>query len=124
MLTARLVRTYPVLTISTIATTVVVMFFTYFPGIHLTATQLSSVATIATAVAALVAAFLVTPANLGVIGGIISTILVAATSFGLHLSNDLIAAVTAAIVAVLGYVLHGHVSPASRPLGRRAVSFT
>ncbi len=118
---ARVVRSYPVLAISTLATTLVVMFFTYFPGIHLTSTQLASVATIATAVAALIAAFLVTPVDLGVISGIVSTILVAATSFGLHLPNDQIAAVAAAIVAVLGYILHGHVSPASRPLGSHAV---
>ena len=114
MYLARLVRSEPVVTIGAFVSTLVVMFCTYFPGIHLSSGELAAVATIATAVTALIAAFLVTPVNLAVISGTLSTILVAATAFGLHLSSDQIASLAAGVVTLLGFILRGHVSPAAR----------
>lgn len=106
-----LVRREPVLMVGTGLNTLIAMYFAFFPGIHLTAGQLAAVSTIATAITALVAAFLTKPANLGVINASLSTILVAAAAFGLHLDKGQIALVTSAVVAVLGYLLREKVSP-------------
>lgn len=99
------------MSISTMASILVVMLLTYLPGIHLTSTELAASATITVAVTAIIAVFMVHPANLAALSGAISTILVAATAFGLHLTGEQTAAVSSAIVMVIGYLLREKVSP-------------
>lgn len=106
-----LVRREPVLMVGAGLNALVLMYFSFFPGIHLTPGELAAIGTISTALCALVAAFLTTPANVGVIHASLTTILVAAAAFGLHLSDHQIAVVVTVIVTVLGYVHRMSVSP-------------
>jgi len=92
-------------------TTIVVGAFAFFPGLHLTPAEMAAVATIMVAVTSIVAAFLATPHNVGVISAGITTILTAAASFGLHLTPQGTAVATTAIVAVLGYLLREKLTP-------------
>jgi hypothetical protein len=104
-----LVRHEPVMTAHVGLTTAVVMYAAFVP--HLTPAEMAAVATIVTALSALVSAFLTKPVNLGVIHAAIASGLVAAAAFGLHLSAPETAALATAIVSVLGYLLREKVSP-------------
>jgi hypothetical protein len=106
-----LVRREPVLMVGAGLNGLILMFFAFFPGFHLTSAELAAIGTISTALCALVGAFLTTPPNQGIISASISTILVAAAAFGLHLSPHTIAVVAAGIVTVMSYLLRHNVSP-------------
>ncbi len=108
---AALVRQEPVLLSHVGLTTVVISALAFYPGLHLTPAEAASIATIATAVTSIAAAFLTAPANIGVVHTAVTTILVAAASFGLHLSASNVAVFTTVIVTVLGYLLREKVSP-------------
>lgn len=108
-------RREPVMIIGTALNIIVIMFGAYIlPNwfhVHLTHDQYAALATISTAITALVASLLTEPVNLNVIHTSVATILVAAAAFGLRLSTAEIAQVAAAVIAVLGYLQREKVTP-------------
>lgn len=106
-----LVRREPVMMIGAGLNSLILTYFSFFPGIHLTPGELAAIGTISTALCALAGAFLTTPANIGVIHASLTTILVAAAAFGLHLSDHQIAVAVSAIVIVLGWLHRSSVRP-------------
>jgi hypothetical protein len=108
---ASLIRREPVLTAHVGLTTAVVSYLSFFPGVHLTPVELAAIATILTALTAGVSAFLTKPVSVSGIHTAVTTILVAATAFGLHLSTRDTAVTTTVIVTVLGYLLREKLTP-------------
>lgn len=104
-----LVRHEPVMVAHVGLTTAVVMYAAFVP--HLTPAEMAAVATIVTALSALVSALLTKPVNLGIIHTAIATGLVAAAAFGLKLDPAQTAALATGIVAVLGYLLREKMTP-------------
>jgi hypothetical protein len=105
------VSSEPVLLAHVSLTTIVVGALAFFPGLHLTPAEMAAIATIATALTSIFAAYLAKPLNVGLISAGVTTILVAAAAFGLHLSPEGTAVATTAIVAVLGYLLREKLTP-------------
>jgi hypothetical protein len=106
-----IVRQEPMLVIGVVLNVAVVMIAAFAPGLHLTPTEMSAVVTISTALTSAAAAFLVVPAQLGVINAAVSTILVASAAFGLHMMPYAIALVTASVSSLLSYLMREKVSP-------------
>lgn len=80
-------------------------------GVHASPTQTAAVATIGTALAAIITAFSTRPVSVPVITGAVSTIAVAAGAFGLHLTSAQIGAAVPVLGLVLSLVLRQAVTP-------------
>lgn len=73
--------------------------------------QVAAVSTIATAVLAGIAAFMVRPISIGAFGAAATTALTAAAAFGFDWTTDQIGLTVAMISIVLGLLTHQSVSP-------------
>lgn len=76
--------------------------------IHITSTQEAAVTTIATGVVALVTALRTTPFVLSAFAGALTTMFVAAATFGLHLSPEAIGIAVAIISTAVSLLLRGN----------------
>lgn len=81
----------------------------------LSTTESAAVTVIVGAVGTIITAALARPVNVALIGGAAGTVLGALVAFGLHLSTNQIAAVTAALGLGLGLVLRQHLTPVEQP---------
>lgn len=79
--------------------------------IHISSTQEAAVTTICTALAGIYGWWKTTPHAVGGLVAFISTIAVAASAFGLHLSSAEIGAGAAILSGILALLLRQHVSP-------------
>ena len=85
----------------------------FFPGLNLSSTVQAAIITIATAVLAAVSAVLVRPVHVAALVGAATTALTAAAAFGLHLSDNRMAALTSALSIVIPLILRLIVSPSA-----------
>lgn len=83
----------------------------FFPGLNLSATVQAAIITIATAVLAAISALLVRPIHVAVLVAAATTALTAAAAFGLHLSDNRMAALTSALSIVIPLILRLIVDP-------------
>lgn len=92
---------------------------------HASPGQTAAIATIATALAAVITAFSARPVSVPVITGAVSTIAVAAGAFGLHLTATQIGAAVPELGLILSLILRQAVTPlvtlrAQQPLPQHA----
>lgn len=80
-------------------------------GFRASPAQTAAVATIGTALAAIITAFSTRPVSVPVITGAVSTIAVAAGAFGLHLTSAQIGAAVPVLGLVLSLVLRQAITP-------------
>jgi hypothetical protein len=106
-----MVRQEPMMVIAAALNVVIIMLIAFYPSLNPTPTEMAAASTISTALTSAIAAFLVTPWNLGVINTAVSTILVAAAAFGLHMQPASIAIVTGSVSTLLSYLMREKVSP-------------
>lgn len=86
-------------------------------GLDLTQDQVSAVTVLATAVVAVVTAWMTRPVSVAAITGAVATALTAVAAFGLELTGDQIGATVTALSIVLALLLRQNVSPApARPV--------
>lgn len=81
--------------------------------VHISHTQEAAVTTIVTGLVALYTAFKTDNVTVSGFTGVLTTIAVAATAFGLHLSSQEIGAGVAIIGGIVGLLLRSSVSPAA-----------
>jgi hypothetical protein len=85
----------------------------FFPGLNLSTTVQAAIITIATAVLTGIGACLVRPIHVSALVAAATTALTAAAAFGLHLSDNRMAALTSGLSIVLPLILRLLVSPSA-----------
>jgi hypothetical protein len=108
-----LIRREPIMTIAAGLSTAIITIFSFVP--HFTPVEVAAIATITTAVTALIAAFLTQPLNIGAIHAALTTGLVAAATFGLRLSPAETGAIASGIVIFLNYLAREKLTPVTPP---------
>lgn len=83
-------------------------------GLKLTPAQVGAVTTITSALVTIITAFAVRPVTVPLIKGAATTLLVAFSAFGLHLSTSQIGYSTAALSIIVGLLLRQNVTPAAQ----------
>lgn len=82
--------------------------------LHLSKTETAAITTIVTALVTIYTAAKTKPARVSVIAGSLTTLLVACSAFGLHLSASMISTIVVVLAAVIPQLIRMHVSPRSK----------
>lgn len=85
----------------------------FFPGLNLSSTVQAAIITIATAVLSIIGGLLVRPIHVSLLVASATTALTAAAAFGLHLSDNRMAALTSGLSIVVPLILRLIVSPSA-----------